>query len=157
MTNCTTRNKLKTIGNVNIIIVGGKVVIEYKDLVPLPAKIVLDDSEFTLRGFDLAAQVWAYNEFATPENKDGVENLSNRINDIKDTECILKCTWHLMNRKSHFGTYEKFVSCIDSTENKWNKIMELYQAFVKTLGVSQPKLEELAEELQIKKHSAAGN
>jgi len=133
------------------------VIIEYKDLVPVPAKISLDDQEFTLRAFDLAAQVWAYNEFATPENKDGVENLSERINDIKDTDCILKCTWHLMNRKTHFGTYEKFVTCVDKHDEKWTKIMEFYQAFVKTLGVSQPKLEEIAEEMQVKKPLAAGN
>lgn len=130
--------------------------ITYQELNPSDAIVEIDNREFTLRAFDLTAQVWAYNHFATPENKDGMTVLANRIADINDADAVLQLTWHLLKRKVYFGNYDAFVKAIDDHKGgKWTKIMDLYGAVVKTLGVSQPQLEEIQEELELKKSTAA--
>lgn len=131
---------------------------KFNELNPTDAKIEIDDREFSLRAFDLAAQVWCYNEFATESNPDGMAVLSERIQDMKDADAILKLTWHLLKRKTYFKNYNNFLKIIESENKKnnyWNKIMELYQAVVVTLGVSQPQLEELQQDLELKKSLAA--
>ncbi len=131
---------------------------KYHELNPTSAKFELDNQEFTLRAFDLQAQVWAYNEFATEENKDGIEVLSNRISDIKDADCYLRVAWHLMRRKVYFGTYTNFLNKIQveyKGDRYWDKVVEIYKCVVKTLGVSQPHIEELEEDLELKKSLAA--
>ena len=129
---------------------------KYQDLNPTEATFKLCDQEFTIGKFSLIAQTWAYNEFATTEEPNGVNVLAQQIADINNSECLLKCVWFLMRRKHFFGSYENFVSKIeDLGDGKWAKIMELYTAFVQTLGVSQPDLEEIQEELELKKSLAA--
>jgi hypothetical protein len=131
---------------------------EYHELNPSDAKFELDGEEFTIRAFDLAAQVWCYNEFATPENKDGITVLSERISDFKDADAVLRLTWHLLRRKTYFGNYSTFLNAVEKEKtdnNFWNKIMEIYGAIVKTLGVSQPQLAEIKQEMELKKSLAA--
>ena len=129
---------------------------KYQDLNPTEAVFELCDQEFTIGKFSLIAQTWAYNEFATQDEPNGVNVLANGIADMSNSEPLLKCVWFLMRRKHFFGTYENFVEEIDKLKDeKWAKIMELYTAFVQTLGVSQPDLEEIHEELELKKSLAA--
>lgn len=132
--------------------------IKYEDLNPVCSSFRFQGKDFELRPFDLAAQVWAHNEFATKENKNGVEVLSQRIQDTTDFEPLLKCAWHLLKRKRHFGFYDEFVKQIDKGDDESDKIKilgEIYRAFVETLGVSQPQLDTIEEELELKKPKAA--
>jgi len=132
--------------------------ISYQDLNPVCASFRFNDNDYELRPFDLAAQVWAHTEFATDDNKNGVDVLSTRIQDLSDFEPILKCAWHLLKRKRHFGFYDEFVSQIskgDIASNQSKLIGDIYNAFVKTLGVSQPQLDQIKEDLELKKHNAA--
>ena len=134
--------------------------INYEDLHPVSASFRFKKHEYYLRPFDLAAQVWAHSEFATPENSNGVEVLSTRIQDLTDFEPVLKCAWHLLKRKRHFGFYSEFVNQIEAGDDDSDKIKligDIYTAFVKTLGVSQPQLDNIREELELKKPSAAGS
>jgi len=130
--------------------------LEFQDLKPVEATIVVDNNEFTLRPFDLTAQAWALNFFATEENTNGMAILTQRLANNNDIEAILKVAWYLLKSKPHFGTYEKFVKKIDKEDHKWTRVMEIQKAIVYTMGVSQPKLEEFEEEIELKKLSAAG-
>ena len=131
--------------------------IAYEDLNPVNASFRFNSKEYELRPFDLAAQVWARNEFATDAEPNGVEILSKRIQDMTDFEPILKCAWHLLKRKRDFGFYDEFVKQIgkgDDDNKEVALIGLIYKAFVKTLGVSQPQLDSIADELELKKQSA---
>ena len=131
--------------------------IQYHDLKPTESIIRLAGREYYLRPFDLTAQVWAYNFFSTPEKKDGVAVLAERLADMNDIEPILRTTWHLLRSKYDFGTYDAFVKKVDAVgQHKFKKISEFYVAVVQTLGVSQPHIEDLKEELELKKSIAAG-
>lgn len=130
---------------------------EYHDLKPVESTVIVDSKELTLRPFDLSAQVWAYNFFATKDNPDGMRVLAQRISDIRDAEAVLRLTWHLLKEKQFFLSYENFVDKIDKdSKGKWVRVVELYKAVVKTLGVSQPQIDEIQEELELKKSIAAG-
>lgn len=131
----------------------------YHELKPQEASIKVGGKDYNLRPFDLAAQVWAYNFFSTEKEKDGMKILADRISDIRDADCILNLTWHLLRRKVDFGSYDNFVKAVekDQEQGKWNLIVSFYQAVVKTLGASQPDIEELKEEIELKKSLAAGD
>ena len=120
--------------------------LEFQDLKPVEATIVVDKNEFTLRPFDLSAQVWALNFFATKENTNGMAILTKRLTNNNDIDAILKVAWYLLTNKSYFGTYEGFVKKIDRSTHKWTRVMEIQKAIVYTMGVSQPMLEEFEED-----------
>lgn len=129
--------------------------ISYKDLNPTQSSFVLNEKEYFLRPFDLAARVWADDYFATPEQKSGLVVLSEKIQDMKSFETLFRCCWHLLKRKRDFGYYENFVKAIEEGDDKKSSqvlIADLYKAFVYTLGVSEPMLAKFEEEIEVKKH-----
>ena len=130
--------------------------LEIQDLKPTEATIVVDKNEFTLRPFDLSAQVWALNFFATEGKTDGMKVLAERLKNNNDIDAILKVAWYLLKNKLYFGTYESFVKKIDRESHKWTRVMEIQKAIVYTMGISQPKLEEFEEEIELKKRLAVG-
>lgn len=132
--------------------------IQYHELKPIESEIEIDSIKFKLRPFDLSAQVWAYNHFATAENTDGISVLSERIQDIKDVGAVIDVVWHLLKNKYHFNNSQKiFNKTIDNQQYKYTKTMEFRAAIVQCLGVSQPMIDEMKGELELKKSSAAVN
>ena len=126
--------------------------IEYEELLPVEATITVKGKEYTLAPFSLAAQVWAKNYFATEEESDGLKNLLTKLDDVtKNPEPVLRVTWYLLRDKGDFGTFENFVESFDGRK-KWLNIAKLYPEVMTTIGVSQPALEEIRDELEIKKH-----
>jgi len=130
--------------------------IAYHELKPQESQIQLNEVNFILRPFDLSAQVWAYNHFATPEKPNGVEILSERIQDINDFGAVLDTTWHLLKDKAHFhNNQDNFNRAVDTLKHKYSKAMEFRQAIVQCLGVSQPKLDEIQGDIELKKSLTA--
>lgn len=127
--------------------------IKYSDLKPSNATFVLNEVEYELRPFDLAARVWANDEFATETEPNGLVNLSKTVQDMTSFSAVYKCAWHLLKRKRSFGFYENFLKEIDKDEHKITA--DIYKAFVRTLGVSEPQLDNFKEELELKKSLAA--
>ena len=56
--------------------------VKIQDLNPIEATIKLNDTEYTLRKFDLLARSWAHTEFATDENQDGLVALAEKMKNI---------------------------------------------------------------------------
>jgi len=134
--------------------------ISYKDLNPTEASFILNKTEYFLRPFDLVARVWASDYFATKENQEGLYALSELVQDLSSFEAVYRCTWHLLKRKRDFGTYEDFIKAIelgDDTNDQVNVTAQIYNAFVKTLGVSEPQMEKYREDIDLKKQSAGAN
>lgn len=130
--------------------------IEYKDLNPVTATFTLNEKEYELRPFDLVAQVWAMDEFKTKEEPNGIVVLSDLVQEMTNFNAVYKCTWHLLKRKRDFGFFDNFLKAIENDNRGANPVtQDIYKAFVKTLGVSQPHIDEFTEELELKKHSAA--
>ena len=76
--------------------------VKIEDLNPIEAIINLNNKDYTLRKFDLLARTWAYNEFSSNDNKDGLMVLSEKIKEVEsgNFEPLLKVCWHL-----HFLLY----------------------------------------------------
>jgi len=132
--------------------------IKYEDLNPRHSSFTLNNKDYEIRPFDLAAQVWARNEFATSDNKDGIVVLTELIQDMNNPMPLFKCVWHLLKRKRDFGFYEEFVKAIEKGDNdsdKFKIMSEMWSAFLETLGLSQPQLESIREEMELKKSQAA--
>lgn len=126
--------------------------INYKDLNPTEASFRMNKREYFLRPFDLAARVWADDEFATEDSPSGLVNLSRKIDDFTNFSPLLKCAWYLLRNKKDFGFYDQFIIDIENSEEGSTAVIgDIYRAFVKTLGVSDPMIEEIKEELELKK------
>jgi len=133
--------------------------ISYSDLKPAKAIFKLGLNEYTLRPFDLTAQVWASDYWKTEAQHNGLLVLTERLRSIEDVEAITKTCWYLLENKQQFDRkYTEFLKTIEKGDpengNKWLLIADLFKALSKTLGVSQPDLEEFQEDLELKKSSA---
>jgi hypothetical protein len=137
---------------------GDYMAISYDELNPIDAEVIINNKTFTLGRFNLLAQCWANKEFSTEENKNGLENLSKNIQDWRQPEPLLKLSWYLLKEKSIFNaSYEEFVNFVDNKNSKWNNIKNIFESVVKTIGVSQPQIDDMAEEIELKKSSAVEN
>jgi len=127
----------------------------YADLNPRPSQIVLKGKRYVLKPFTLTAQVWAYAEFATKENRSGLEVLAARIQDNKDMDCYLRLTHHLLSEKGKedYPTVESLIVAVESERQKYSKGMEIYNALSECLGNSNPVKESEAEK-DLKKSQA---
>lgn len=126
--------------------------IKYQDLNPTEASFILNKKEYYLRPFDLAARVWAEDAFATKENKSGLMELSELVQDMTSFTAVYKCVWHLLKRKRDFGFFDNFLKAIGDDDNGEHLTTKgIYDAFVKTLGVSEPQIEDMKDELELKK------
>lgn len=134
--------------------------IPFHDLNPVHLSFKLNKKTYELRPFDLTAQVWARCEFATKEQPDGLVVLTGLIQDMNNFEPLFKCVWHLLKRKRDFGYFEEFVSQIDKGDDDSDKgtlIGQLYLIFTKSLQISQPDMEDIEEDLELKKSLTAGS
>ena len=128
----------------------------YEDLNPMPASIRLNGHDYEMRAFDLNAQVWADFEFANTEKK-GLEVLSERLRRF-DAQASLKLCWHLLDKKGqrHLGGFDNFVKlCGKEGDTDWDMIVEIYKKLLIVIGVSQPMLEDVKRDLELKKSSAS--
>lgn len=129
--------------------------ISYNDLNPIDTKVYINEQEFTLGKFSLLAQCWADQEFATEDEPSGVMALSKVIQDWTKPDPILRLSWYLLKEKSQFNNeYEQYIDFIDNKKIKWINIKNIFQAVVRTIGVSQPQIDEIEEELELKKSLA---
>jgi len=133
--------------------------ISYSDLKPAKAIFRIGLNEYTLRAFDLTAQVWASDYWKSESENNGLVVLSKRLEQIEDVEAITKTCWYLLENKHLFeNKYTEFLNVIEKGDaengNKWLLIADLFRALSQTLGVSQPDLEEFQEDLELKKSKA---
>jgi len=128
--------------------------ISYQDLKPVESSFILNKKEYFLRPFDLSARVWADDFFSNENQSSGLIVLSEKIKDMKNFEALYRCCWHLLKRKRDFGFYENFVLSIEKGDEDSDSIKltgDLYRAFVRSLGLSEPQLEKFKEDLELKK------
>ena len=121
--------------------------VSVNDLNPRPSEFLLGGKTYELKKFSLAAQVWAHDEFATPEEKNGLTVLSQKLVEL-DPKAIAKSCYYLMKDKKDFPSEENF---IDALGDHYNVISILLEPFSRCLGVSQPTLDDTAEEVELKK------
>lgn len=134
--------------------------IPFYELNPTCLSFRLNGKEYEIRPFDLTAQVWARCEFATKEQPDGLVILSELIQDMNNFDPLLKSIWHLLKRKRDFGFYEEFVSQIDKGDKDSDKgkvLTNLYVIFTNALQLSQPNMNDIEEDLELKKSLTAGS
>lgn len=128
--------------------------IPFHELSPSCLSFELNKKEYEIRPFDLTAQVWARCEFATKDQQDGLVVLSELIQDMNNFDALLKSIWHLLKRKRDFGYYEEFVHQIDSGDQDSDKnklLSKLYTIFTTALQISQPNMDDIEEDLELKK------
>lgn len=106
------------------------------DLKPQEATFKLDafpDKEFTLKRFSLASQMWCTETF-------GTERLRSMF-ETQHMPDIAKLCYYLLKDKTNMS-YENFLENICSYQDKIN----LISAILTTIGLSQPVLEQMANE-----------
>lgn len=121
--------------------------VSINDLNPRPSKFILAGKTYELKKFSLAAQVWAYDEFATDKEKNGLNVLSQKLIEL-DPRAIAKTCYYLLKDKCDFPTEESF---IDALGDHYTTIKVLLEPFSRCLGVSQPSDDDTAEEVELKK------
>lgn len=127
--------------------------VELKDLKPKASKITIDGKNYELKPFTLSIRIWAEDYFKTPEQKSGIQELSNLLAGIEanpdaalDAAC--KTCFKLLVDKEDFGNVEKF---IDKVGN-YNNLMQMYKALCECIGLGNPELSlQEQEQLEIKK------
>ena len=135
--------------------------VDYQELNPASLEIGLNSVTFKLSSFNLYAQSWASNFFMTKMVEDehgnkrpnGLQVLSERIQDIDDFPAILETTWYLLKKKKHFNdNKEFFFEAVEKLGNeKYLKAMEFRIALNACLGASQPKNEDVKGDFELKK------
>jgi len=121
--------------------------VSINDLNPRESEFVLRGTTYKLKKFSLAAQVWAHDEFATAEEKNGLTVLSTKLIEL-DSGAIAKTCYFLLKDKQDFATQESF---IDALGDHVTTIQVLLAPFSACLGVSQPSDDENADEVELKK------
>lgn len=121
--------------------------VSINDLNPRPSKFTLRGKTYEMKKFSLAAQVWAHDEFATDEEKNGLTVLSQKLVEL-DPSAIAKTCYYLLKDKTDFPTEESF---IDALEDHYTTVKVLLEPFSRCLGVSQPTEDDTAEEVELKK------
>ena len=121
--------------------------VSINDLNPRPSKFTLRGKTYEMKKFSLAAQVWAHDEFATDEEKNGLTVLSQKLVEL-DPSAISKTCYYLLKDKTDFPTEESF---IDALEDHYTTVKVLLEPFSRCLGVSQPTEDDTAEEVELKK------
>ncbi len=121
--------------------------ISINDLNPRPSKFILSGKTYEMKKFSLSAQVWAHDEFATDEEKNGLTALSQKLVEL-DPSAIAKSCYFLLKDKTDFPCEENF---IDALGDHYNTVNILLEPFSRCLGVSQPSEEETADEVELKK------
>lgn len=117
-----------------------------EQIAPAKSQIEVSGKKYNLNFFTLAEQVWSMNEFATPENKNGIEILSGLLIDL-NPRAIAKLTYRLLEDKSDFITEERFINTFKDT---YTLISVLLAPLNECLTNSQPP--ELTEdEIDLKK------
>lgn len=125
--------------------------INIKDLNPRESTFDLAGKTYTLKKFSLAARVWVEYEFSTPQQKSGLMALSDMMRDL-DPGAFAKVSYYLLKDKSDFPTIEKF---IDALGDDVTILGVLGRPIVECFGVSNPDLEDIEEDLELKKPKAA--
>lgn len=124
-----------------------------KDFNPRPSYIVMNGKRYELKPFGAAVHVWAYAEFATKENRNGIEVLSERLRDIQDMSATLQVVYYLLKDKNEWPTYERFAEQVMLLKHPYTKIIEFYHALQECIGHSQPEAPS-EEERELKKSVA---
>lgn len=121
--------------------------ISINDLDPRASKFLIGNKTYEMKKFSLAAQVWAHDEFATTEEKNGLNVLSEKLVEL-DPSAIAKTCYFLLKDKSDFPTEENFINALG---DHYSVIKILLEPFSRCLGVSQPSEDETAHEVELKK------
>ena len=130
--------------------------IHFSELIPRESTIKIFDKVYKLKPFTIAIETWAYYEFQTKDEKNGVKVLSDRLRDFNDKEAVLKCIYKLLVDKNDFDTYEKFIEKLDTYDRDkfYIFLTECYYSLSEAIGISQPVIENIEEELELKKYKA---
>jgi hypothetical protein len=126
----------------------------FAELNPRPSQVVIHGKRYKLKPFSLAAHVWAYCEFATKDNSNGLEVLSKRFADPNDFDATYRTVYHLIKDKSAWSDYDMFLSDVTSIKNKYTLLMEFKLALQECVGNGTPD-EPTEEEAELKKSVAA--
>ena len=121
--------------------------VSINDLNPRPSSFELAGKTYEIKKFSLAAQVWAHDEFATAEEKNGLNVLSQKLIEL-DFSAIAKTCYYLLKDKRDFPTVESFINALG---DHYNGIKILLEPFSRCLGVSQPTEDDTSEEVELKK------
>lgn len=131
--------------------------VNYSDLRPKKSKIKLLEKTYILKPFSIGVETWAYYEFQTKDERNGMNVLSERLRDFNDKEALLKTLHKLIIDKEDFPEYEDFLKLVETLgqEKIYLFLMEGFYSIAETIGLSQPIIENIEEELELKKLKAA--
>lgn len=108
--------------------------LDLNDLQPAEAPFSLSNGKtYTLKKFTLATQIWLQRKF-------GQENIQGIFTELKIPE-ISEIVFYLLKDKQDFKTVEDLQENIVTQKDR----VELIQALLTTIGLSQPVLEKLNE------------
>ena len=108
------------------------------DLIPTDVDFELDrrpGEKFTLGAYTLRVQIWASKEF-------GKEQLQTAIHS-KDAVILSQLAWHVLKQKDRFKSYDDFLDAFVTFKDRDT----LMKTILATVGLSQPIIEKLAEQL----------
>ena len=108
--------------------------LDLHDLQPKEAQFNLGETALTLRKFTLASQIWTQQRF-------GTENIQGIFSNLRLGE-ISEIAYYLLKDKKPFPTLESFQEAVVTQRDKMN----LIQALLDTVGISQPVIERLNQE-----------
>jgi len=125
------------------------------DLNPLNTKLVIGKKTFYLGLFDLRARVWAHERFKTSEEPNGLFALAKRLeSQWHDLPAITETVYELLLDKP--STYNKFIKLIKkSKKHNILILVDLFKALNECFVKSEPALDELEEDSELKKSRAA--
>ena len=123
---------------------------ELKDLKPRDADIVINNKKYDVKKFSMAAQIWCYYEFGNKENKNGLHILKEKLED-GDLHASAKVIYYLLKDKSDFVDIDDFIE----RAAKFKNLEAIYKTLCKVMGYSQPEIEKIEKEVELKKYSAA--
>jgi len=132
--------------------------ISAKDLNPLPSSFLIGKKEYKMRDCDLLFEIWAHEKFSTPEETNGLIAFSRLASDLSKPKPILQAAYHLLVDDSDFANEEDFIIQIGKRAGvgkKYYTLNGIYQAMARSFGLSQPLMDEIAEDQELKKQVAA--
>lgn len=107
--------------------------LDLNDLLPVEAPFELSNGKkYTLKKFSLAVQIWMQQNFG------GVDNIEAIFREQKLKE-ISEIVFYLLKEKGEFRTIEEFQEIICTQKDR----VEILTALLKTIGISQPIMEQV--------------
>jgi len=124
--------------------------INLEDLRPAEATLLINGKLYLVKPFTLRARVWAMAEFATDEQHNGLDVLSEKLKKC-DFITAARVLYELLADKTDFKTEAEFVIAL-SEQTGARAHEKAFRCLTKIFGLSEPQIKQAAEEEEKKKN-----